>query len=67
MEMNKKECSERIRSVLNDAKITSNYLEDGKEIFAHRQLQGIRTKLINILKWLEEESQDVAQTNSKIE
>lgn len=52
MEDIKAELLLRAQDVFDDVKMSSTLLESGKEIFAHRQLQGVRTKLVNLIEWI---------------
>lgn len=69
MEMIKKELIMRLQDVFDDVKMSSTLLEAGKEIFAHRQLQGVRTKLVTLIEWTSKEfpENDVAETSPKTE
>jgi len=65
MENVKAELLMRVQDVFDDVKMSSTLLESGKEVFAHRQLQGVRTKLINLIEWMNKDFPDknVAETN----
>ncbi len=52
MENVKAELLMRVQDVFDDVKMSSTLLESGKEIFAHRQLQGVRSKLVNLIEWV---------------
>ncbi len=67
MESVKSELLLRVQDVFDDVKMSSTLLEAGKEIFAHRQLQGVRTKLINMIEWMNKDfpEKDVAETTPK--
>lgn len=69
MENMKKELILKMQDVFDDVKMSSTILEAGKEVAAHRQLQGVRTKLVNLIEWISKElpDQDVAETNPKTE
>lgn len=59
----------RLQDVFDDVKMSSTLIEAGKEVFAHRQLQGVRTKLVNLIEWANKESSEdnVAETNPQTE
>lgn len=68
MENVRSELIMRMQDVFDDVKMSSTLLEAGKEIFAHRQLQGVRTKLVNLIEWANKEfPEDVATTTPKTE
>ena len=48
-EMMKNELVVRLQDVFDDVKMSSTLLEAGKEVFAHRQLQGVRKKLSDVI------------------
>lgn len=54
----KSELMGRLQHVLSDAKMTNHYIEDGKEVLAHRQLQGVRAKLVNLIEWVHNDLAD---------
>ncbi|MHA2279327.1 MAG: hypothetical protein ACXAC5_00340 [Promethearchaeota archaeon] len=49
----------RAQDVLSDTKLASSHVENGKEVLAHRQLQGVRTKLVNLIEWLNQMNDDL--------
>lgn len=67
MENIKAELLLRVQDVFDDVKMSSTLLESGKEIFAHRQLQGVRTKLVNMIEWINKgfPERDVAETTTE--
>ena len=72
MEMTvKSELMIRLQDILSDAKMAGHYIEDGKEVFADRQIQGVRTKLVNVIQWVHklgdnmEAAPDVAQETTQ--
>jgi len=69
MEKVKKELILKVQDVFDDVKMSSTVLEAGKEIAAHRQLQGVRTKLVNLIEWISKEfpEENVAETTPQAE
>ena len=65
MESLKAQLMVRLQEILSDAKMASHLVEDGKEVRADRQLQGVRTKLVQLIQWthvaLPEMEENVAQ------
>lgn len=41
-----------LQDILSSVKMASHLVEDGKEVRADRQLQGVRTKLVHLIEWI---------------
>jgi len=57
MEIKKNKSEElilKLQEILIDTKMAGIYVEDGKEVRANRQIQGVRTKLVNLINWTKE-------------
>ncbi len=68
MEDVKVELIMRMQDVFDDVKMSSTLLEAGKEIHAHRQLQGVRSKLVNLIEWVNKgyPNEDVATETPQV-
>lgn len=58
---NNKELRERLQDIFDEVKVASHTIESGKEVVAHRQLQGTRAKLVTLIEWVIKEFPDVVK------
>jgi hypothetical protein len=63
------QCLGQLQELLSTLKTISHLVEDGKAVHAHRQLQGARTRVVNLIELIIKESSektDVVETPNQI-